>query len=488
MSCGVCEAANTPLVCDQCFAGSPCLSDKRSLLEQRDAAAQQLKAVLADKVAHQQQQRQLLHLAEELRATRQHAAEVDRQLQVERRGILAGHQQQQQRQLRLREVQQDLDALSRQMEALTAPHRNQKVQACVRSLEALAREQRTKVVSRAMEILPLKLVPLTCPVASNSGSRSSLGAAAQRDCAAVCSLVLPDKPVGMTELAQLAGSLGSALGYLALLLDLLSRFLQLPVAHRAAFQGSTSRLWQPDGFFDMRPLPPNDALRLSWPAAADGGRSGLGLSALGGGGSAAATQQQQRRMEQQLQAALHELQRSAGLLVYARLGPEAAFKVPEDRLPFTWLAKLCKLLALEPRSSTGRVAVPRAGPLHASAVLGRSSLLAGSASSSQSVWLGQVDLDCPTLLTSEGPTTYEAPEEDWEHLPRPAYGMMPPRPWELEDVEHWEQANFADGGGAGGGGIGGSTVSYGSSPIAALHAWFTNRTRMYLGTAQPTGS
>ena len=240
-----------------------------------------------------------------------------------------------------------------------------------------------------MQILPLKLVPLTCPVASNSGSRSSLGAAAQRDCAAVCSLVLPDKPVGMTELAQLAGSLGSALGYLALLLDLLSRFLQLPVAHRAAFQGSTSRLWQPDGFFDMRPLPPNDALRLSWPAAADGGRSGLGLSALGGGGSAAATQQQQRRMEQQLQAALHELQRSAGLLVYARLGPEAAFKVPEDRLPFTWLAKLCKLLALEPRSSTGRVAVPRAGPLHASAVLGRSSLLAGSASSSQSVWLGQ---------------------------------------------------------------------------------------------------
>ena len=177
MSCGVCEAANTPLVCDQCFAGSPCLSDKRSLLEQRDAAAQQLKAVLADKVcsppadlpaaqrlrlahrlndscapplpacyqvAHQQQQRQLLHLAEELRATRQHAAEVDRQLQVERRGILAGHQQQQQRQLRLREVQQDLDALSRQMEALAAPHRNQKVQACVRSLEALAREQRTK--------------------------------------------------------------------------------------------------------------------------------------------------------------------------------------------------------------------------------------------------------------------------------------------------------------------------------------------------------
>lgn len=46
-----------------------------------------------------------------------------------------------------------------------------------------------------------------------------------------------------------------------------------------------------------------------------------------------------------------------------------------------------------------------------------------------------VDLDCPTLLTSEGPTTYEAPEEDWEHLPRPAYGMMPPRPWEVSGTK-----------------------------------------------------
>jgi hypothetical protein len=97
---------------------------------------------------------------------------------------------------------------------------------------------------RVVEILPLSLVPAARPAA----------AAAKRDAAAICSLPLPDSQMEIAEMAQLSRTLGSALGYMALLLDVLSRFLQLSVPHRTAFQGSTTRLWQPEGFSEPRAL------------------------------------------------------------------------------------------------------------------------------------------------------------------------------------------------------------------------------------------
>jgi hypothetical protein len=238
-----------------------------------------------------------------------------------------------------------------------------------------------------MEALPLMLVPAGCSASmlddqssghlSSSTQRASKGRsskdAGQPDSAVICGLPLPDARADAAELAAAARTLGSALGYLALLLDLLSRFLHLPVAHRAAFQGSTSRLWQPDGFFDMRAGPPADAAVLAWPASPDAGLAGLATlsGALGGSGAAAAAAQQQRA-ERQLRTALHSLARSAGMLVYARLGPEAAQRVPEDHSPFAWLAKLCMLLAAEPRAAAhGGSRGGGVAPLAASAVLGR---------------------------------------------------------------------------------------------------------------------
>ena len=225
-----------------------------------------------------------------------------------------------------------------------------------------------------LQILPLTLVP---PVRDAGGSGSTAAAAApldDRGGATICGLPLPDSRASMAELAAVAGSLGSALGYLALLLDLLSRLLQLPVPHRIAFQGSTSLLWQPDSFFDMRASPPNDALLLAWPRGADEHAWGGDASGSGGGGSAAA-QQQRARQEAQLRVALAALQRAAGSLVYARLGPDAPAKVPPDWSTFAWLAGLCQMLAADPRPASARVGVPaaRPHPLAASAVFGRHS-------------------------------------------------------------------------------------------------------------------
>lgn len=250
----------------------------------------------------------------------------------------------------------------------------------------------SRVVRRAMQILPLTLVPPARPASPPGGTASSSGAhaagaaaaraaaSAERAAAMICALPLPDSRASMAELARLSGTLGSALGYLALLLDLLCRFLQLPAPHRCAFQGSTSRLWQPDSFFDMRASPPNDALLLAWPRGAD--ESALAGSALGstlgvGSGSAAAAQHRARQ-EQQLRAALHALQRSAGMLVFARLGPDAALKVPPDWPPFTWLAGLCKMLAAEPRPVSSRLAVPP-GPGGAAAAAAAAAATAAAA-------------------------------------------------------------------------------------------------------------
>ena len=308
-----------------------------------------------------------------------------------------------------------------------------------------------------MQILPLTLVPPVRPASpprgsSGSGSRpgssagSSGGGAAQRPAspagaasstaaggaaaaaagqaapaaperaaAMICSLLLPDSRASWGELGAGAATLGSALGYLVLLLDLLSRLLQLPLPHsRCAFQGSTSRLWQPDSFWDMRAGPPADALLLAWPKAAAEGHHdwGASLAAMGGGGAAAAAAQARARAEQQLRAALHTLARGAGALVFARLGPEAPLKVPPDWSPFAWLAGLCKVLASEgggpPRPPSARVAVPSgaAQPLAASGVFGRYSPEAGSMA--QSVLLFPGGCCCLCVLGGQSGNAHSA--------------------------------------------------------------------------------
>lgn len=94
----------------------------------------------------------------------------------------------------------------------------------------------------------------------------------------------------------------------------------------------------------------------------------------------------------------------------------------------------------------------------------------------------------------------EEAEEDWEHLPRPAYGMIPPPPSQPEDVEHWVAAMYGDNsGGAGsngngngtasGSGVGGAAAAaaaFGTSPMARLRAAAGALTRTYLG-ALPLG-
>lgn len=232
------------------------------------------------------------------------------------------------------------------------------------------------------------------PSPAGSAGAGAAGASQQpppdRAAAMICSLLLPDSRASWAELGASAQTLGSALGYLALQLDLLSRLLQLPVPHsRCAFQGSTSRLWQPDSWWDVRASPPADALLLAWPKAAAEGHHewGASLAAMSGSsGAAAAAAQARARAEQQLRAALHMLARGAGALVFARLGPEAPLKVPLDWPPFAWLAGLCKLLAAAAagpqRPPSARMAVPSgapgAHPLAASVVFGRYSPEAGS--------------------------------------------------------------------------------------------------------------
>lgn len=140
----------------------------------------------------------------------------------------------------------------------------------LRSLDTVCREQRHRVVRRALEIFPLVLVPPMQAPARRGSSGGARGAAApsreERFQAMICSLLLPDSSDGPAELAALGSQLGSALGYVALLLDVLSRFLLLPATHRVGFKGAASCTWQPDSWWDMRPGPPPDAraLPLFW--------------------------------------------------------------------------------------------------------------------------------------------------------------------------------------------------------------------------------
>ena len=191
MACSVCETARPKLLCPVCFGASFAgrQSDLRGLREQRDAAEAQLLDLAAAKVrapragalragtaplllllllavpkcshtfhyprppglppshvqeAHQRQQLQLLHISEEVGRTQLAAGETACQLQAVRQRTQAARLDLQQRQLQLRDAQQQLAHLSRQMQAAAGPQREQQAQACIRALDALAREQRTK--------------------------------------------------------------------------------------------------------------------------------------------------------------------------------------------------------------------------------------------------------------------------------------------------------------------------------------------------------
>jgi hypothetical protein len=187
MACSVCETARPKLLCPACF-GASCAgrqSDLRGLREQSDAAEAQLLDLAAAKVrapaagalragtapplllllavpkrshtfhypglpashvqeAHQRQQLQLLHISEEVGRMRLAADKTACQLQAVRQRTQAARLDLQQRQLQLRDAQQQLAHLSRQMQAAAGPQREQQAQACIRALDALAREQRTK--------------------------------------------------------------------------------------------------------------------------------------------------------------------------------------------------------------------------------------------------------------------------------------------------------------------------------------------------------
>jgi hypothetical protein len=54
---------------------------------------------------------------------------------------------------------------------------------------------------------------------------------------------------------------------------------------------------------------------------------------------------------------------------------------------------------------------------------------------------------------------------------------------QVEDVEHWEQANFVADGGASNGGNNPGGGGGGSGAVTALHAWLSHRARSYLTSA-----
>lgn len=323
----------------------------------------------------------------------------------------------------------------------------------------------------------------------------------------------PQCPALPPPWACLPQQLGSSLGCVALLLDVLSRFLQLPLLHRAHFCGSHTRLWQPDSFWDMRSTPPPGALPLFPPKQPPDGHGHNLYSAvagMAGAGGAGASAAEAAAGVAALQRALYALQRSAGAVVFARLGPDAPLRVPPDWSPFAWLGGLCKMLAAEPRPlSASRVMVPGHGHgahsihqhhtqsrLAASVVFGRLSpeqdplgqsmlwpggelrsgvnIMPMPAAPCQCCWRrsdrhtrasrGRPALYAHTLLrlpgwlsarphtTCSSPCADEEGDEEWDIIPRPSYGrMIPPPPSQPDDVEHWTQAMYPGAAAAGAG-------------------------------------
>eukprot|EP00887_Chlorella_sp_A99_P008185 scaffold12.g8185.t1 len=489
MGCRACRGRQR-LVCPSCVEGET--AARRGSLQQRQACREKALDRLQDALENLEVQRgqlvQLQGAEARLRAACTRVADLQEQLAAVRQRIAAQQADHAARQQQLAAERQALERSRQQTLQDRTRHMELQARACLqcidvkgsrkrsacpefshtylRNLDTLGREQRHRVVRQALEIFPLELLPTHPPPPH--------GAPAPRR-------ARPHPPLLELQATGLAPQLGSALGYAALLVDLLGRFLMLPVLHRCAFVGAASHAWQPESFWDMPGdgkggAPADGRLPLFWAegglySAVAAGLSAAGAAAshAGAAGAAAAAEREEvarQRQRQQFLRALHLLQRSAGQLVCARLGPDAAVKLPPHWSPFAWLAGLCKALAAEPRGARGAGAagVPGAGrTLAASAVFGPRGVAGAAAALHESVLLLFGEDEEESGLGEEG-------SEEWEVMPRPSYGhMIPPPPSQPEDVEHWTRAmQDTQAGGRGGGGAGGAAAAAGPAPPGRL--------------------
>lgn len=458
----MCELPKKKFVCTNCCnqIATSRRQDITILCEERDAYKKCLEEALDAKEAKQRSDVQLLHVQERMTRSRMEVVEIEKRLSAIRQRTAELQKQNQERRGWLREASTQMGRLAHrthkdlgaQMEALGHSY--------LRSLDTLLREHRNRVVRRLQDILPMKLLTPRPSAAQGRGSEHAAPAVgavdAERALVMICGLLLPDSRGDIGEMVQLLPHLGSSLGYVALLLDVMSRFLQLPVLHRTAFQGSTTYIWQPESFWDMRSHPPPHALPLFPPghkAHQEGGLHDLGgalysaVAGMAGGGSAPeADAQQAQRAQQALQRGLYLLQQSAGVMVWARLGPDAPLKLPPDWSPLAWLGGLCRVLGGEPRVGAGRGVQghPHPHPLHQQGShYGRVAAGGAGGGLAASVVFGRLSPQQDALSQSMSWPEDDGGEEEWDIIPRPSYGrMIPPPPSNPDDVEHWAQAMY----------------------------------------------
>jgi hypothetical protein len=79
-------------------------------------------------------------------------------------------------------------------------------------------------------------------------------------------MLCPNHAVGMPCPAVLCCAVqatSAALGYLLLFIDQVGLIMGGPVLHESMYQGSTSSIWQPPGFWTRQPRSPSSVLPLN---------------------------------------------------------------------------------------------------------------------------------------------------------------------------------------------------------------------------------
>lgn len=220
----------------------------------------------------------------------------------------------------------------------------------------------------------------------------------------------------------------SALGYLVLLLRLLSQVMSVPLLLRTSFQGSTTRVWSPGGWWEFESRAPYDALPVQYSRAETGFVAGV-LAAAGASddpGADPAVHDSAQRVSE----AVLLLSRAAGMLCHAA----CAGVVPArfGSTPFAWVASLCDEVAgarVDAARRAGGATPGWSGPVRPRRSVPDAATDVALAASS---W-GGVAADDPDSDGAEG----------WEIMPRPSYGrLIPPPPSATEDVEHWTRAMY----------------------------------------------
>eukprot|EP00201_Polytomella_parva_P024196 CAMPEP_0175043856 /NCGR_PEP_ID=MMETSP0052_2-20121109/3450_1 /TAXON_ID=51329 ORGANISM="Polytomella parva, Strain SAG 63-3" /NCGR_SAMPLE_ID=MMETSP0052_2 /ASSEMBLY_ACC=CAM_ASM_000194 /LENGTH=497 /DNA_ID=CAMNT_0016307023 /DNA_START=48 /DNA_END=1538 /DNA_ORIENTATION=+ len=246
VKCGICEASsNRSLICPNC-ANDTIFQCKRvileSLIQRKQLLAKKLEDHISLKKLAQERNEKLQQKYLTVLEARKHHEDAARRLDEEndrlrhQQAVIAA------RRKRLGALQSSLKTRELVILRGQVPTLLRYQSLALSHVSAALLSEQRHILRKLFDILPLDFSSIQ-PSSSSSSVQPT-----------ICGLRLPNYVMPLELVLSHPARTSAALGYVVLLLDLLSHYIGGPQLHEGTFQGSTTVLWTQQSFWNRKPV------------------------------------------------------------------------------------------------------------------------------------------------------------------------------------------------------------------------------------------